>query len=133
MTVERETAFLQHMTESPNEIELLAEIDGKAVGLAGFHCIGAREKLRHRAEFGISVLKDYWGLGVGRALTRACIACAKQAGYAQLELEAVAENEPALALYRSEGFTEYGRNPRGFRSRICGWQPLVSMRKELDE
>ncbi len=132
MTVERETAFLQHMTESPNEIELLAEIDGKAVGLAGFHCIGAREKLRHRAEFGISVLKDYWGLGVGRALTRACIACAKQAGYAQLELEAVAENEPALALYRSEGFTEYGRNPRGFRSRICGWQELVEMRKELD-
>ncbi len=133
VTPDEEAGFLQRMTESPNEIELLAEIDGRVVGLAGIHCIGAREKLRHRAGFGISILRDFWGLGVGRALTRACVACAKQAGYAQIELEAVADNEHALALYRSEGFSEYGRNPRGFRSRICGWQPLVSMRKELDE
>ena len=29
------------------------------------------------------------------------------------------------------GFTEYGRNPRGFRSRTAGWQPLSLMRLEL--
>ena len=64
-------------------------------------------------------------------MTLACIACAKEAGYAQLELEAVAENAAALALYRSVGFVEYGRNPRGFRSRLTGWQELVLMRLEL--
>ncbi len=53
-------------------------------------------------------------------------------GYVQLELEAVAENEHALALYRSVGFAEYGRNPKGFRSRISGWQAVVLMRLELD-
>ena len=51
--------------------------------------------------------------------------------YIQLELEAVAENEHALALYRSVGFAEYGRNPKGFRSRISGWQAVVLMRLEL--
>ena len=45
----------------------------------------------------------------------------------------MAENERAIALYQSEGFVEYGRNPRGFRSRQTGWQELVLMRLELDE
>ena len=132
MTAEDEAAFLKQRTESPNGIELLAEVEGRVVGSAGIGCVGSKYKVRHRAEFGISVDRAYWGLGIGRALTEACIACARQAGYAQLELEAVAENQTALALYRSVGFTEYGRNPRGFRSRLSGWQELVLMRLELE-
>ena len=77
--------------------------------------------------------KAYWGLGVGRALTKACIECAKRAEYAQLELEVVAENRSAIALYESVGFVEYGRNPKGFRSRLTGWQEVVLMRLELGE
>jgi len=132
LTAEQEARFLSERTESENEIELLAEVDGAVVGSAGIGCVGKREKDRHRAEFGISVDKAYWGLGIGRALTEACIACARAAGYAQVELEAVAENEAALALYRSVGFREYGRNPRGFRSRLTGWQELVLMYLPLD-
>ena len=132
MTVEQETQFLKEKTESRNGIELLAEVDGVVVGSAGIGSVGMKEKLKHRAEFGISVDKAYWGLGIGRALTDACIECAGAAGYAQLELEAVAENKTALALYESVGFVEYGRNPRGFRSRLTGWQELVLMRLELN-
>ena len=44
----------------------------------------------------------------------------------------MAENKNAIALYESVGFVEYGRNPRGFRSRRTGWQELVLMRLELD-
>ena len=102
------------------------------VGSAGIGRIGGKEKVRHRAEFGISVDKAWWGLGIGRALTQACIECAKAAGYAQLELEVVADNRRAVALYESEGFAEYGRNPKGFLSRFTGWQELVLMRRELD-
>ena len=77
-------------------------------------------------------MKDYWGLGIGRALTEACIECAKAAGYAQLELSVVAENERAVALYESVGFVEFGRNPMGFKSRLSGYQELVDMRLELE-
>lgn len=132
MTAEGEAQFLKAATESADAIELLAEIGGNVVGTAGIERVGAKEKVRRRAEFGISVDKNYWGLGIGRALTEACIACAKSAGYAQLELSAVAENARAIALYQSAGFTEYGRNPRGFHSRLTGWQELVLMRLELD-
>ena len=128
----QEAAFLKEKAMSPNEIEIIAEIDGRVVGSAGIERVGHKDKVKHRAEFGISVDKDCWGLGVGRALTRACIECAKAAGYLQLELQAVEANERAVALYRSEGFLEYGRNPRGFRSRINGWQPILLMRLELD-
>ncbi len=42
-------------------------------GTAGIEAVGAKYKVRHRAEFGISVAKEYWGLGIGRALLNACI------------------------------------------------------------
>ena len=130
-TAEDEAELLRRKTDSADEIELLAELDGKIVGCAGITCVGRKEKIRHRAEFGISVDQAYWGLGVGRALTKACIECAKRAEYAQLELEVVAENRSAIALYESVGFVEYGRNPKGFRSRLTGWQEVVLMRLEL--
>ena len=129
---EQEGDFLKKKTESGDEIEIIAVAAGQVVGTAGIEHIGFKEKVKHRAEFGICVDEAYWGLGIGRALTEACIECARTAGYVQLELEAVAENKNALALYKSVGFREYGRNPKGFRSRLTGWQELVLMRLELD-
>ena len=111
---------------------MIALMDGKIVGTAGIDAVGAFYKLRHRAEFGVNILKEYWGLGVGRALMEACIQCAREAGYAQLELSVVAENTRAIALYQKAGFVEFGRNPRGFRSRTAGFQEIVFMRLELE-
>ena len=130
-TVEQEAKYLQNKADSPDEVELVAEVEGSIVGQAGIRVLGRADKIKHRATFGISIDRDYWHLGIGRALTKACIQLAKQAGYLQLELEAVADNERALGLYESEGFVEYGRNPKGFRSRFTGWQALVLMRREL--
>lgn len=128
---EKEGQFLEQKTASANEIEIIALVDGKVVGTAGIEAAGTMYKVRHRAELGISLSKEYWGLGIGKALMEACIKCAKEAGYAQLELTVVAENERAIALYQKEGFVEYGRNPRGFNSRISGFQEVVYMLLEL--
>ena len=131
LSEEQEGEFLRKKEQSPGAVELLALVDGRVVGTAGIDAVGTREKLKHRASLGISVEKAFWSLGIGRALLRGCVACAKAAGYAQLELEAVAENGRALSLYESEGFTEYGRNPLGFRTRGGAWQELVLMRLPL--
>lgn len=130
-TVAKEAEYLQKKTDSENEIEVMAFTDGKLAGIAGIDAIGSKYKVKHRAEFGISVLKEYWGLGIGRALINACVQCAKEAGYVQLELDVVADNTRAIALYQSVGFQEYGRNPKGFRSKTAGFQELVYMRLEL--
>lgn len=128
---EQESRFLERKEESPNEIELIAMVDSKVVGTAGVDAVGTKYKVAHRAEFGISVLKEYWGLGIGRALMEACIQCARDAGYVQLELSVVADNARAISMYQRAGFMECGRNPKGFYSRTAGFQELVSMRMEL--
>ena len=130
-TAQEEARFLKARSESKNAIEIAAFVDGRIAGTAGIDPIDDKEKIRHRADFGIAIEKAYWGRGIGKALTLACIECAKQAGYLQIELEVVAENASAVRLYESVGFQEYGRNPRGFRAR-SGWQTLVLMRLELD-
>ena len=61
----------------------------------------------------------------------ACIDCARAAGYIQLELDVAAENVRALTMYQKAGFAEYGRNPKGFRSRTAGFQEIIHMRLEL--
>lgn len=131
-TPEQEREYLKSQMESEREAELVAEVNGVIAGTAGVRIIRDAEKTRHRAGFGISIDSVWWGLGIGRALTEACIECARAAGYVQMELEVVAANERAVSLYRGVGFTEYGRNPKGFRSRNTGWQEIVLMRLELD-
>ena len=100
---EQESQYLEKKAASPNEIELIAFVNGKVAGTAGIDAIGAQYKVAHRAEFGIGILKEYWGLGIGRALMEACIQCAKAAGYAQLELDVVAENTRAISMYQMAG------------------------------
>ena len=124
---EQEAQFLEEKTNSPNGIEIVAIVNGRVVGTAGIEAVGTKYKVRHRAKFGISVLKEYWGLGLGKALTRACIECAGEAGYVQLELNVVADNKRAVTMYQDLGFTEFGRNPRGFHSRMSGYQEVVYM------
>lgn len=131
MTAAEEGEYLKEKTASDNEIEIVAVVDGKIVGTAGIDAIGTKYKVKHRAEFGVGIAKAYWGLGLGTALAKACIDCAKKAEFTQLELNVVAENESAVALYGKLGFVEYGRNPKGFNSRLSGYQELIYMRLEL--
>ena len=129
--VEQEGKFLKEKAESKNEVEILAVVNQTVVGTAGVDAVGTKFKLRHRAEFGVSVAEEYWGLGIGGALLDACVECARAAGFAQLELDVVADNARAISMYRKAGFVEFGRNPRGFYSRTAGFQELVHMRLEL--
>ena len=129
--VDFERRFLSAREASDKEVYLCSLIDGRIVGTASIDAVG-RSKVGHRCELGVAVDKDFCGIGIGRALVAACIDCAKSAGYSQVELEVVSENTGAIALYKSMGFTEFGRNPRGFLSRLSGWQELISMRLELN-
>lgn len=129
---ESQGRYLTDRQDSDRAIEICAFVDGVLAGTAGMGPLGDKDKVRHRAEFGISVDRTFWRGGIGRALTQACVECARQAGYLQLELEVVSTNVAAMALYRDIGFVEYGRNPRGFRTRDGRWQELVLMRLELE-
>lgn len=133
MTVQSEADYLQSKAESEREVEILALVDGKVVGTAGIDAIGNRVKVRHRADFGISIAQVFWGLGIGTALLNACIDCARKAGFTQLELQVVEENKQGISLYEKAGFTVYGENPRGFRTKDGRFQAVKLMLLELNQ
>ena len=92
--------FLQRKTDSANNVEIIAVVDDVVAGTAGIDALGMRIKIKHRAVFGIAITKGVLGTRHGKYLMEACIECAREAGYLQLELEVVAENERAVEMYR---------------------------------
>lgn len=113
------------------ELTLIAEVDGALCACAGFAPPAPCEKCRHRGAMGISVLRAYWGLGLGSLLMESLIGCARAAGFEQLELEVVTGNDRAVALYRRFGFAAYGVREKAFRLRGGGYQSLCLMVREL--
>ena len=55
----------------------------------------------------VFVSQDARGEGLGRALMEAVLERARERGCKRIELDVDADNEPALALYRSLGFGDY--------------------------
>ncbi|MFI6152948.1 GNAT family N-acetyltransferase [Kitasatospora sp. NPDC051170] len=89
----------------------LAYLDRRLVGL-GYWLRYARPTHRPNADLEkLAVDAAVHGRGVGRALTAALIEDARAAGIEVLTLDARGDNADALHLYRSLGFTEYGRLP----------------------
>lgn len=60
----------------------------------------------------IAVAQEEQGAGIGRALLRAAVAHAWDAGCTRMFLEVRADNEAALRLYRAAGFEQLGRRKR---------------------
>lgn len=91
---------------------LLVEIEGKIIGVSD-----VRMNVRiasHIGTLGITIAKDFRGKGIGKQLLKTVMEQSKNLeGIKILELECFANNPVAPALYKSCGFKEYGRLPRG--------------------
>lgn len=131
LTEQKEAEFLAGMAADPAALMLCAAVEGRVAGCASYQAVGPLARVRHRAECGVSVQKAYWGLGIGRALMETLLAAAADAGFAQMELDVVAENVPARRLYERLGFVEYGTRPHSFRYRDGRSAALVLMAKPL--
>lgn len=111
-TLEDERASLRLTAESDNRFHLVAERDGVIVGGITFFG-GTRPRLRHVGEFGISVLRECWGLGLGRRMVELLIAWARSGGVIRkINLGVAPSNTRAIALYESLGFAVEGRVTR---------------------
>lgn len=109
-----EAAFLQRINDSPIDLMIVCEIDGKIAGNCqlAFH---GRIKTQHRAGVAIGILQEHWGKGIGTAMFEEMIRIAKARGIHQLELEVIEGNERALGLYRKMGFETVAQRPDAIR------------------
>jgi RimJ/RimL family protein N-acetyltransferase len=114
ISVEQERVFLQQVAGSPTSLYLIAEIAGEIVGTLTFNA-GKRPRLRHAGEFGISILRKYWNMGVGSHMLAYLLAWARQTGtIRKINLRVRVDNLPAIHLYEKYGFVLEGRITREF-------------------
>lgn len=92
---------------SEKNIFLLAEVKGKIVGFT--RCEGSKlSRFRHKAEFGICILKEYWGYGIGKVMIENILMWADTTGIKKISLTVVQTNTRAIQLYKKYGFVEEG-------------------------
>ena len=72
MLSSQEADFLQRKTDSANNVEIIAVVDDVVAGTAGIDALGMRDKIKHRAVFGIAITKEFWGLGIGASKPATC-------------------------------------------------------------
>ncbi len=111
-TVDSEREILGRILDDPSSAMMMAVVDGKVAGNASISGLGPKRKVRHRCSLAIALYRAYWGLGIGTAMIGYLEELARQIGYGQMDLEVVADNEQAKALYRKCGFEETGRRAR---------------------
>lgn len=113
LDVEEERKYLDELAKSLNDIQLLAKANGEIIGTASL--IRKKNRMSHRAEFGISVKKAWWGCGVASTLMEYILLFAKSTGVEQINLEVRSDNKRAIALYKKFGFHKLCTFPGFFK------------------
>ena len=112
-SVEAEAEFIYSMENSIDNIMLLAKSDDKIVECASLNRLPRR--MKHRGDFAISVVKEYWNRGIGSLLLEQIIAFAKENSFEVIDLQVRSDNKSAIHLYEKYGFKKIGEHPAFFK------------------
>lgn len=103
-SLEDEEKYISRQLESEKNFDIAAFVDGRLIGNSTVFGLGDKIKTMHRAGYGISILKEYWNMGIGTMLTEYCLEKVKEIGYEQIELSVVEDNTGAINIYKKNGF-----------------------------
>ena len=107
MTEEDEESFLKRVESSSSEYMLTAWDKDVLVSVCGFHG-SSLKRLNHRVNLGMSVLKKYYGMGIGSLLMELLVDGARDYGKKKVELEVRIDNLAAIHIYEKVGFIKEG-------------------------
>ena len=131
LTEEQERRFLQSKLDDEKELMLIAVADGKHVGNCSLMRLGGFRRYRHRCEVAIALYQAECGRGIGRIMLETVLDLAKALGYEQAELEVIATNQRAIALYEKLGFQKYGVFPDNVKYQNGSYADAYWMMKKL--
>lgn len=108
LTQKEEFDYIEKCRAAENCLYLLAILEETVIGTLTFEA-GARPRTQHAGEFGISVLKKYWGIGVASSLIDSLLEWSIDANIVRkINLRVRADNHRAVALYKHKGFVVEG-------------------------
>lgn len=114
ITAEQEKSIISESINDPLSLFIVGEVDGTIASMLNFHG-GKRPRTMHTGEFGITVRKDYWNLGIASEMIKYMIAWAKTSkAIRKINLRVRSDNEKAIKLYKNMGFCEEGIITRDF-------------------
>lgn len=113
-TVDEELEWIINKNKSMTNLFLICEVENEIVGTFSLN-IYKKQKLKHRAMAGISILEKYWGLGIGTEFFEEGLRVAKNNGVEIVELDFIEGNVKARGLYEKMGFKITGRRPNAIK------------------
>ncbi|MCA0147286.1 GNAT family N-acetyltransferase [Rossellomorea vietnamensis] len=94
-------------TASPQNLFLVCEVGERIAGFS--RCEGkSLKRIAHKVEFGVGVLKEFWGYGIGKNLLKESTRWADDNGIKKITLNVLETNEKAIMLYKNNGFEVEG-------------------------
>lgn len=112
---EQEKRFIQEMREQPGSIFLVGYVGDELACSADLRG-GQKKRTAHNCDFGVTVRKKYWHMGMASALLSELIYFAKSSPVLRtIHLGVYENNSRAVRLYERLGFRQVGRYKNYFR------------------
>lgn len=115
VTPEEERELIASILRGEGRTWYLAEYEGEIVGQCSVGLVQRNARFRHRASVAFLILQQYCNLGIGGKMMQSCLDWCYKHGIEQVELDVVADNTHAFAMYQSFGFEVIGKMPHALR------------------
>lgn len=114
ISVSEEKRIILTFLQDKKSMMFVARHNGKIVGLAAYRSMPRR--FSHRANIGISILKDYWGNKIATRLIETMLDFAQNVARSKvISLEVATDNIRAIRLYEKFGFEKIGLFKKYFK------------------
>ena len=108
----QEEEFISNSLKKENALFIIAEVKGKIVGNLNFTG-GPRQRNCHVGEFGVSVLRQYWGNCIGEELIKYLVIWSKNSNIIRkINLKVRSDNLRGIHIYKKFGFLDEGISKR---------------------
>lgn len=128
-TEQEQKESIKVFLENPGEILVVAECRGDLIANLIFRA-GKKRRLAHTGEFGVLVLRQWRGKGIGSILLEILIHWAEvNPSIEKINLKVLSSNHRAIRLYRKYGFSEEGQMVREIKYADGTYTDLLLMAK----
>lgn len=97
-------AWVKDWATRNDRLFVVVELGGTVVGQLWVWFLDSKVRLAHVAEFGLEVVPEHQGKGLGKKLVDIAISWARARGAVRIQAETLARNYPMVSILRRKGF-----------------------------